>query len=79
VRGLLQRRHGSTLREAARQPEAFEAPEHEFVEVAGEGDVPETRLAGATLERVDVVLARVEGRICAIAATCTRLGGPLAE
>jgi nitrite reductase/ring-hydroxylating ferredoxin subunit len=35
-------------------------------------------VSAVTVGDVDVVLARVDGRICAIAATCSHLGGPLA-
>jgi nitrite reductase/ring-hydroxylating ferredoxin subunit/uncharacterized membrane protein len=58
---------------------AFQAPEPEFVDVASEDDVTDTGVAGVTVGGVDVLLARVDGRICAIAATCTHLGGPLAR
>jgi nitrite reductase/ring-hydroxylating ferredoxin subunit/uncharacterized membrane protein len=58
---------------------AFQAPEQEFVDVASEDDVPEAGVTGVTAGGVDVVLARVDGQVCAIAATCTHLGGPLAR
>jgi nitrite reductase/ring-hydroxylating ferredoxin subunit len=57
---------------------AFESPEHEWQTVLGESE-----LTGEELHRVEVdgepaVVARGRnGRICAIAATCTHLGGPL--
>jgi nitrite reductase/ring-hydroxylating ferredoxin subunit/uncharacterized membrane protein len=59
---------------------AFESPEHEW-----EAVVDETDLQGLELRRVEVdgepalVTRAVDGRICAIAATCTHLGGPLEE
>ena len=58
---------------------AFDAPEPEFVDVASEDDVTDAAVSGVTVDGVDVVLARVDGQICAIAGTCTHLGGPLAR
>jgi nitrite reductase/ring-hydroxylating ferredoxin subunit/uncharacterized membrane protein len=58
---------------------AFQAPDQEFVDVASEDDVPDTGVTGVTVGGVDVVLARVDGQVCAIAGTCTHLGGPLAR
>lgn len=58
---------------------AFDAPGDTFVDVAGEDDVPDAGVSAVTAGDVDVVLARVDGRICAIAATCSHLGGPLAQ
>jgi nitrite reductase/ring-hydroxylating ferredoxin subunit/uncharacterized membrane protein len=58
---------------------AFDAPERDFVDVAGKEDVPEAGVSAVTVGGVDVVLAQVDGRICAIAATCSHLGGPLAR
>jgi nitrite reductase/ring-hydroxylating ferredoxin subunit/uncharacterized membrane protein len=58
---------------------AFDARDDAFVEVAGEDEVPESGVSGFTVGGVDVVLARVDGRVCAVAATCTHLGGPLAR
>jgi nitrite reductase/ring-hydroxylating ferredoxin subunit len=59
---------------------AFESPEHEWQAVLGEDE-----LTGETMRRVEVdgepalVTRATDGRICAIAATCTHLGGPLDE
>jgi nitrite reductase/ring-hydroxylating ferredoxin subunit/uncharacterized membrane protein len=59
---------------------AFESPEHEWVAVLGESD-----LQGEELRRVEVdgepavVTRSRDGRICAIAATCSHLGGPLEQ
>jgi nitrite reductase/ring-hydroxylating ferredoxin subunit/uncharacterized membrane protein len=58
---------------------AFQAPDQEFVDVASEDDVPDSGVTGVTVDGVDVVLARVDGKVCAIAGTCTHLGGPLAR
>jgi nitrite reductase/ring-hydroxylating ferredoxin subunit/uncharacterized membrane protein len=58
---------------------AFDAPEQEFVDVASEDDVPDSGVTGVTVGGVDVVVARVDGQVCAIAATCSHLGGPLAR
>jgi nitrite reductase/ring-hydroxylating ferredoxin subunit/uncharacterized membrane protein len=59
---------------------AFESPEHEWEAVLGEDE-----LTGGEMRRVEVdgepalVTRAGNGRICAIAATCTHLGGPLEE
>jgi nitrite reductase/ring-hydroxylating ferredoxin subunit/uncharacterized membrane protein len=58
---------------------AFGEPEQEFVDVASEDDIPDTGVTGVTVGGVDVVVARVDGQVCAIAATCSHLGGPLAR
>jgi nitrite reductase/ring-hydroxylating ferredoxin subunit/uncharacterized membrane protein len=60
---------------------AFEAPEHEWTQVLADT----TELDGGRLVRVEVdgepalVTRASTDRICAIAATCTHLGGPLDE
>jgi nitrite reductase/ring-hydroxylating ferredoxin subunit/uncharacterized membrane protein len=59
---------------------AFESPEREWVAVLGESE-----LQGFQLKRVEVdgepalVTRSTSGSICAIAATCSHLGGPLEE
>ena len=59
---------------------AFESPEHEWKPVADEAD-----LGGAAMKRVEVdgepalVTRAANGRVCAIAARCSHLGGPLDE
>ena len=59
---------------------AFESPEHEWKPVADEPD-----LEGAAMKRVEVdgepalVTRAANGRVCAIAARCSHLGGPLDE
>jgi nitrite reductase/ring-hydroxylating ferredoxin subunit len=59
---------------------AFESPEHEWKPVADEAD-----LEGAAMKRVEVdgepalVTRAANGRVCAIAARCSHLGGPLDE
>jgi nitrite reductase/ring-hydroxylating ferredoxin subunit len=59
---------------------AFESPEREWQAVLGEDE-----LTGEEMRRVEVdgepalVTRAGSGRICAIAATCTHLGGPLDE
>ena len=58
---------------------AFESRPSEFAPVLDEADLPATELRGVEVDGVDVLLARVGGQICAIGATCTHLGGPLAE
>jgi nitrite reductase/ring-hydroxylating ferredoxin subunit/uncharacterized membrane protein len=59
---------------------AFESPEHEWKPVVDEAD-----LEGAAMKRVEVdgepalVTRAADGRVCAIAARCSHLGGPLDE
>jgi nitrite reductase/ring-hydroxylating ferredoxin subunit len=59
---------------------AFESPEHEWKPVADEAD-----LEGAAMKRVEIdgepalVTRAANGRVCAIAARCSHLGGPLDE
>jgi nitrite reductase/ring-hydroxylating ferredoxin subunit/uncharacterized membrane protein len=58
---------------------AFAPRPAEWKQVANVDEVTDGGLHAATIDGVDVVLARVGGEVCAIAATCTHLGGPLAE
>jgi nitrite reductase/ring-hydroxylating ferredoxin subunit/uncharacterized membrane protein len=58
---------------------AFQAREPGFVDVAGEDEVTDTGVSAVTVGGVNVLLARVDGRLCAISGTCTHLGGPLAR
>jgi nitrite reductase/ring-hydroxylating ferredoxin subunit/uncharacterized membrane protein len=59
---------------------AFESPEHEWKPVADETD-----LEGGAMKRVEIdgepalVTRAANGRVCAIAARCSHLGGPLDE
>jgi nitrite reductase/ring-hydroxylating ferredoxin subunit len=59
---------------------AFESPEHEWQAV-----LDESALDGSAMVRVEfdgepaLVTRAADGRVCAIAATCTHLGGPLDE
>jgi nitrite reductase/ring-hydroxylating ferredoxin subunit/uncharacterized membrane protein len=50
-----------------------------FVDVGGSDDVPEGTMCRVRHEDVDVLLARRDGRVCALAHTCAHLGGPLSE
>jgi nitrite reductase/ring-hydroxylating ferredoxin subunit len=54
------------------QPEQFTA-------VASSADVPDNSMRRAHHEDTDVLLARQHGRVCALAHTCSHLGGPLSE
>lgn len=59
---------------------AWQDGPEEFVDALAEGDLAGDALARAEVGGVPVVVARrEEGTICAIAATCSHLGGPLDE
>lgn len=57
---------------------AVEGPE-EFTPVAASSAVGEAAMARAQKGSVDVLLARQNGRLCALAHPCAHLGGPLSE
>ena len=58
---------------------AFESPRDRFAPVCDESDLNGGKLVGVELEGESVVISRSEesGEVCAIAATCSHLGGPL--
>jgi nitrite reductase/ring-hydroxylating ferredoxin subunit len=58
---------------------AFERGGEDFSAVLDEAEVEGEALRRVEVEGVPVVVTRVEGQICAIAATCSHLGGPLDE
>jgi nitrite reductase/ring-hydroxylating ferredoxin subunit len=60
---------------------AFESPRDRYAPVCEETALQGGKLVGVELEGEDVLVARSEetGEVCAIAATCSHLGGPLAE
>lgn len=60
---------------------AFESPRERFAPVCDEEDLDGGKLVGVELEGESVVVSRSEqtGDVCAIAATCSHLGGPLDE
>jgi nitrite reductase/ring-hydroxylating ferredoxin subunit len=60
---------------------AFESPRERYAPVCEESELEGGKLVGVELEGEDVVVARSEetGEVCAIAATCSHLGGPLAD
>jgi nitrite reductase/ring-hydroxylating ferredoxin subunit len=60
---------------------AFESPRDRFAPVCGEEDLNGGKLVGVELEGESVIVSRSEasGEACAIAATCSHLGGPLDE
>jgi nitrite reductase/ring-hydroxylating ferredoxin subunit len=60
---------------------AFESPRERFAPVCDEGALNGGKLVGVELEGETVVVSRSEetGEVCAIAATCSHLGGPLAD
>jgi len=58
---------------------AFENPRDRYAPVCDESDLNGGKLVGVELESESVVVSRSEesGEVCAIAATCSHLGGPL--
>jgi nitrite reductase/ring-hydroxylating ferredoxin subunit len=60
---------------------AFESPRDRYAPVCEEGELNGGKLVGVELEGESVVVSRSEetGEVCAIAATCSHLGGPLDE
>jgi nitrite reductase/ring-hydroxylating ferredoxin subunit len=58
---------------------AFESPRDRYAPVCEETDLNGGKLVGVELEGESVVVSRSEktGEVCAIAATCSHLGGPL--
>jgi nitrite reductase/ring-hydroxylating ferredoxin subunit len=60
---------------------AFERPRDRYAPVLDESELEGGKLRKADLEGVAVLVARSEetGQVCAIANTCTHLGGPLDE
>ena len=60
---------------------AFESPRHRYAPVCEEEELNDGKLVGVELEGESVVVSRSEetGEVCAIAATCSHLGGPLAD
>jgi nitrite reductase/ring-hydroxylating ferredoxin subunit len=60
---------------------AFESPRERYAPVCNESELNGGKLVGVELEGESVVVSRSEesGEVCAIAATCSHLGGPLDE
>jgi nitrite reductase/ring-hydroxylating ferredoxin subunit len=60
---------------------AFESPRDRFAPVCDEEELNDGKLVGVELEGESVVVSRANetGGVCAITATCSHLGGPLAE
>jgi nitrite reductase/ring-hydroxylating ferredoxin subunit len=60
---------------------AFESPRDRYAPVCEEKELNGGKLVGVELEGETVVVSRSEesGEVCAIAATCSHLGGPLDE
>jgi nitrite reductase/ring-hydroxylating ferredoxin subunit len=60
---------------------AFASPRDRYAPVCEEDDLNGGKLVGVELEGESVVVSRSEetGEVCAIAATCSHLGGPLDE
>ncbi|HKN62954.1 MAG TPA: Rieske (2Fe-2S) protein [Gaiellaceae bacterium] len=60
---------------------AFESPRDRYAPVCDEAELNGGKLVGVELEGEAVVVSRSEesGEVCAIAATCSHLGGPLDE
>jgi nitrite reductase/ring-hydroxylating ferredoxin subunit len=57
---------------------AIEEPEA-FTEVARSADLAEGTMRRVRKDDVDVLLARRQGRVCALAHPCAHMGGPLSE
>jgi nitrite reductase/ring-hydroxylating ferredoxin subunit/uncharacterized membrane protein len=51
----------------------------EFVPVMSSGGLPEGQMRRADADGVATLLVRCEGEVCALAHTCSHLGGPLSE
>jgi nitrite reductase/ring-hydroxylating ferredoxin subunit/uncharacterized membrane protein len=51
----------------------------DFAPIAVAGDVPDNSMRRVHTGEMDVLVARQHGRVCALAHTCTHLGGPLSE
>jgi len=60
---------------------AFQSPRDRYAPVCEEEELDGAKLVGVELEGESVVVSRSEktGEVCAIAATCSHLGGPLDE
>jgi nitrite reductase/ring-hydroxylating ferredoxin subunit len=60
---------------------AFETPRDRYAPVCDESELNGGKLVGVDLEGESVVVSRSEesGEVCAIAATCSHMGGPLAD
>jgi len=57
---------------------AIEPPDA-FTDVAAASDVPDGSMRRARRDDTDVLLVRQRGRVCALAHSCSHLGGPLSE
>jgi nitrite reductase/ring-hydroxylating ferredoxin subunit/uncharacterized membrane protein len=55
------------------------APFHEFTPVLPERELPDDTLRCVEAQHTPILLVRQQGRVYAIAETCSHLGGPLAE
>lgn len=60
---------------------AFESPRERYAPVCDESELNGGKLVGVELEGESVVVSRSDesGEVCAIAATCSHMGGPLAD
>ena len=60
---------------------AFESPRERYAPVCEESELEGGKLVGVELEGESVLVSRSEetGEVCAIAGTCTHLGGPLPQ
>lgn len=58
---------------------AFEERPSEWTDVAADTDVPEGKTVKVTAGGASVLLHRADGRLYALASTCSHLGGPLEE
>jgi nitrite reductase/ring-hydroxylating ferredoxin subunit/uncharacterized membrane protein len=58
---------------------AFDIPPADWTDALGDAELAEGALAKATVGDVDVVLARIDGQVHALADKCAHRGGPLSE
>lgn len=59
---------------------AFESPNQDWHPVLAEGDLSGTEMRRVVVDNEPALVTRaLDGQICAIAATCSHLGGPLEE
>ena len=58
---------------------AFAEPPEEFVHVGKPADFPEGKLVKVLAGSTPVLIVRLEGKLCAVANTCSHAGGPLNE
>jgi nitrite reductase/ring-hydroxylating ferredoxin subunit len=58
---------------------ANDAPPEDFTDVLDSAALPENTMVRGRAGDADVLLVRQHGRVCALAHSCSHLGGPLSE